>query len=160
MEFLIYRSTALVAPDAPESGAILEAANRRNMEDGLTGFLYREADTFIQYLEGARRPLWACFDRIAADERHTGLVLLGSGVCRRRLFADWRMGYADETVASFVDFLDESAAVRDVTLAPTRNAVAFMRGVSQRVDLGITCRPALTGGAHEAGASNGFGPAP
>ena len=137
MEFLVYRSEALVPTDSVEARRILETAIRRNGQDGLTGFLHREGDVFVQYLEGPRQPLQSLWKRLLVDPRHRNPTLLGRGMIGPRLFADWRMGYSSADVASFLEFLDEAAGKNLLAEASAAEAIWFLRGVRQRVDLGL-----------------------
>lgn len=137
MEFLVYRSRALVAPISPECEAILASSLRNNARTGITGFLHAEPGIFVQYIEGPERFLWALYDTLLADPRHTEVTLLGTAPIRERLFPEWRMGFAGPTIASFLDFLAEATQTGLPEKATARETIAFLYGASQRVDLGL-----------------------
>ena len=139
MEFLVYRSQALVAPGSAEVEAIVAAALRNNARLGLTSFLHHEPHLFVQYVEGPAAAVHDAWQRIRADSRHDDAQLIGGGPLLRRFFAGWRMGYSDVGVARFLDFLDEAAGKCSVSEASAREAVWFLRGACQRRDLGLAC---------------------
>lgn len=142
MQCLVYVSKALVPRASPEAGTILEVSRRNNARDGLTGFLHREEDRFVQYLEGPAGTLAARWERIRLYPRHLAPVVLHTGPMPVRLFPDWQMGYADDTVSRFGDFLEEAARKRDLNEATGIEATVFLRAVAQRIDLGLgACAP-------------------
>ncbi len=140
MEFLVYRSRALVAPDSRECEEILASSLRNNARTGITGFLHAEPDIFLQYIEGPGKFLWALYDMLLADDRHTDVTLLGTGFIQQRLFPDWRMGYAGPNIVSFLDFLAEATQTGSPEEATASGTIAFLYGASQRVDLGLNRR--------------------
>ena len=90
---LVYISsaTALHGDDILE--AILAEARRNNSRDRITGLLLYHDGNFFQTLEGPKDKVLACYDRITADARHTGCILLLSEPADRRMFSDWEMGF-------------------------------------------------------------------
>lgn len=71
---------------------IIAASHRNNGRDNITGFLHFNGYYFLQVLEGGRAAVSACYHRIAADPRHTNIVLIGADDVRERLFPTWSMG--------------------------------------------------------------------
>lgn len=141
MNYLIYSSTALVAPGSAACRDIVTVSQRNNDGLGLTGFLHAEEGLFIQYLEGPSGPLWGLYERLHLDCRHEDLVLLGQGDVRKRRFRDWRLGYSEAAVMSFADFLDEVSVVRPGEQMPGLAAIMFLMAASTRIDLGIADAP-------------------
>ena len=137
MEFLVYRSRALVAPETVEAGEILATALRNNARYGITGFLHHEPGLFIQYIEGPPESLSRLWARIVVDVRHEDAVVIGRGLISHRFFDDWRMGYSHCDVACFLDFLGEAAGKTLLADASVRETVWFLRGACQRLDLGL-----------------------
>ncbi len=137
MHCVVYVSRALVARGSAPAQSMLDSSRRNNARDGLTGFLHREGDTFLQYLEGPSAPLEATWRRILADPRHRSIRMLHAGEMPVRLFPDWEMGYADESVSRFAAFLEEASRKHTVTSATGLETTAFLRAVAQRVDLGL-----------------------
>lgn len=137
MEFLVYRSQALVAPGSVEARRIVATSVRNNARYGITGFLHHEPQLFVQYVEGppeSLRRLWALLLR---DPRHADPTMVGKGIISHRFFEDWRMGYSNGDVACFLDFLDEAAGKSLLAEASARETVWFLRGACQRLDLGL-----------------------
>ncbi|WGH79587.1 BLUF domain-containing protein [Jannaschia ovalis] len=141
MDYLIYKSTALVAPDSAACRDIVTVSQRNNAGFGLTGFLHAEPGLFIQYLEGPAKPLWALYERLHLDPRHRDLRLLGRGHLDRRRFVDWRMGYSDEQVLSFADFKAQVSVPGPAADAPRDEAIYFLKVACARIDIGIVEAP-------------------
>lgn len=90
-------------PDGIDDAAlanIMEAAHRRNSRDHITGVLYRFPLGFVQILEGDRIPVSQCYTRIAADNRHQNLVIMGCSTIQSRAFPDFpmRLIYEDDSI--------------------------------------------------------------
>lgn len=138
MRYLVYRSTALVPRHSAASRSILTSALRNNSLNQLTGFLHREGDIFVQFLEG---PNWALdqifWTNIQGDFRHQDITVLQSGSITERVFPDWQMGYGDETLCRFDTFLQQSFNKSDIDDAGGEEAIAFLQGAAQWLDLGI-----------------------
>lgn len=92
---LVYRSSLSVPASAERRremvAAILDVSRRRNAAAGLTGALLHAGEGVVQVLEGPLQPLEDTYDRISADLRHTGLVLLQFVPIAERSFPEWRM---------------------------------------------------------------------
>ncbi|MEL6375029.1 MAG: BLUF domain-containing protein [Pseudomonadota bacterium] len=71
---------------------IIATSHTNNARDNITGFLHFNGFYFIQVLEGGRAALSSCYHRIAADPRHTNIVLITAEDVRERLFSTWAMG--------------------------------------------------------------------
>ena len=73
---------------------ILSISRANNKKNALTGILLATNYVFCQFIEGPSLDLQKIADRILADTRHTGLVILSikSGVSR--IYSDWEMEYA------------------------------------------------------------------
>lgn len=57
----------------------------------ITGLLAAHDGWFVQVLEGPREHVGATLDRIMADPRHTGVMLLDRCLAECRAFRDWSM---------------------------------------------------------------------
>ncbi len=73
---------------------ILSASQRNNSQNGITGFLIFDKTWFFQVLEGERGKVRETYDRIAADKRHTGTVVMSTRDTPMRSFPSWSMGGA------------------------------------------------------------------
>jgi hypothetical protein len=89
---LMYASRAQgsVSPDALLS--ILRQARVSNPQHGITGALCHANGIFLQVLEGGRSAVNRLYNRIAADPRHSDVVILSYAEIRERRFVGWAMG--------------------------------------------------------------------
>ncbi|MFQ5625435.1 MAG: BLUF domain-containing protein [Methyloligellaceae bacterium] len=97
---IYYSKNATLDPDDPhvraELKAILNAAKRNNMANGITGALLFNQNYFAQVLEGDRKAVTQTFCRIAKDPRHSDHVILDARAIKRRRFADWSMCFVGQ----------------------------------------------------------------
>lgn len=89
---LMYASRALPSIDHDELHTILRQSKHNNPAKGITGLLCYSGGVFIQALEGGRSAVSQLYNRIAADPRHTDVVLLSYEEIGERRFAGWAMG--------------------------------------------------------------------
>ena len=74
---------------------ILEKSEARNAVDAITGALVLTPDYYLQLLEGERRVVDACYQRICRDPRHSHVELILFELADERLFPDWNMTAVD-----------------------------------------------------------------
>lgn len=86
-----YISTARSDLEISDFQNILDSANLRNEELGLTGLLAFNGLNFMQILEGARNDVNSCIRLIEGDKRHEGMVIFDRRDVPRREFPDWKM---------------------------------------------------------------------
>jgi hypothetical protein len=84
------RATETVRPEV--LSAILKKSTQNNPATGVTGVLCFSGNIFLQVLEGGRSQVSALYNRIAADPRHSDVVLLSYEDIAERGFAGWSMG--------------------------------------------------------------------
>lgn len=72
--------------------AIMDASNRNNERDGVSGALLFDTLWFVQILEGEREAISATLRRILPDERHADVTIMDCQPIENRLFANWWMG--------------------------------------------------------------------
>ncbi len=89
---LLYASRAAAPIDQDGLLAILRQSKANNPALGVTGLLCYSSGTFIQALEGGRAAVNKLYLKIAADTRHTDVVLLSYEEIGERRFAGWAMG--------------------------------------------------------------------
>ncbi len=83
-----------------------ERAAQNNRELGISGVLLTSGGIFFQVLEGPPEAVDAVYNAIAADERHTDLVLLGQEPnASARHYPDWSMKTINLDAASHVRLL-------------------------------------------------------
>lgn len=89
---LLYASRAAASVDIDALGLILRQSKANNPGLGVTGVLCFSGGIFLQVLEGGRTAVSGLYNRIAADPRHTEVVLLNYEEIGERRFAGWAMG--------------------------------------------------------------------
>ena len=90
---LLYASSAVELLGSEELTDLLDACVRNNRRRNITGLLMYDGGNFIQALEGRREDVLEIFERIRADSRHSGVVVLTQGNVEGRCFEDWSMGF-------------------------------------------------------------------
>jgi hypothetical protein len=88
----MYVSRASDAIQAEELERILAQSKQNNPQLGITGVLCSSGRIYLQVLEGGRSAVNKLYNRIAADSRHTEVVLLSYQEIHERRFAGWSMG--------------------------------------------------------------------
>jgi hypothetical protein len=89
---LLYASKAVDDVSQEELLGILSQSKANNPERGITGVLCSSGRIFLQLLEGGRMQVNALYNRIAADPRHSDVVILSYTEISERKFAGWSMG--------------------------------------------------------------------
>ncbi len=117
MHYLLYASR-LVRPLGFEAlSGLLANSQRRNAQNGLTGFLHIENDIVLQYLEGPPEGLLKTIQKIRKDPRHSDFVVLSEDAIDYRFFEGWQMALVESTTISLFDLLgvqvDELPVVTD-----------------------------------------------
>ena len=120
---------------------ILDASERNNAANGVTGALVFDSKWFVQVLEGKLDDVWSTYKKIERDPRHANVSFVEMVTVPSRRFGDWRMGCA------------ESLAKHDAVFAPYlyggRFVPANMAGdtiLSMMMDLssGYFARPSIS----------------
>lgn len=95
LQRLVYVSTATGKTDSLLNMAtILAESQRNNARAGLTGVLAAHDGRYIQVIEGEEERLAALIARLARDDRHREIVILGQTLIVGRLFGGWTMANA------------------------------------------------------------------
>ncbi|WJH38421.1 BLUF domain-containing protein (plasmid) [Aliirhizobium terrae] len=118
---------------------IVEAAERSNLRDNLTGAIIASDGVFIQALEGPLPALEATFERICKDLRHKRVRLIEFAAAEERVFPEWRMVRVDqqEDVVRLCAGLDIQPGQLDVSR--TSAIITLMRAVlTSKTDSGQT----------------------
>ncbi|WP_291008163.1 BLUF domain-containing protein [Hydrogenophaga sp.] len=89
---LLYVSRAVSKDSAQVIESILDSSRSHNLGNGITGVLCYGGGVFLQAIEGGRTAVNALYNHIAADERHTDVVLLHYEEIAERRFGGWTMG--------------------------------------------------------------------
>lgn len=70
---------------------LIDACERNNARDGISGFLHYNGVYFLQVLEGEPSVIRSLYQRIHADEAHKNLVLIGAEEIEERKFEGWSL---------------------------------------------------------------------
>ena len=92
---IVYVSTATREYGKDELERILAVSRRNNTAEGVTGMLCYHGGTFFQVLEGERDKVEAVMKRVAADDRHYGVMVLLEQQIDRRDLPDWSMAFSE-----------------------------------------------------------------
>lgn len=93
---LVYVSRATELLTRDEVQLIVDRAQQKNAELGITGFLCMRGDMFLQYLEGEESTVNSLYETIRTDSRHTVLTTARLGHQSVRNFNNWRMQFLDD----------------------------------------------------------------
>lgn len=92
---LAYVSRSLISAHSVDILDIARSSMRNNRDLALTGALYFDDHQFFQVLEGGEAAVRRMVERIAADRRHTEVVVLREGPVAARRFENWSMKFVD-----------------------------------------------------------------
>jgi len=124
----------LQLPMAPEVKKILQSSSANNPAAGITGGLIFSDHYFAQVLEGDRKAVTSLFCKVAADKRHSELVILDAKPISERMFEGWSMAYAGHSSEVDRIYLKYGTAIG---FAPAKmTADAFIGLVQEIVDTG------------------------
>jgi len=113
MKRITYVSRFSKPMDERELQSLGEAAAEKNQQNDITGFLMVSGGLFYQVLEGPEENVDEIYAAIAADDRHTDLLMLRSeGNVSGRLFPDWSMKTINLDASSHVRLLPVKALVK------------------------------------------------
>lgn len=96
---MVYTSRATSPVTTELMNDIRTFADRNNSRDGITGLLLCYEQAFLQVLEGPEHKVRACFERIRADRRHTGILVCAQSMADERTLPAWTMGYVEGRTA-------------------------------------------------------------
>jgi hypothetical protein len=128
---LIYFSAASAGMSYGALVDIMDHAQSRNIERGITGILCYGSGQFLQALEGERGAVNALYHRIAADRRHLDCQLMSVEEIGVRAFPEWTMkvvNWEDGDTARRRAMLeaDTGSAVFDPAAMSAAQATAFL----------------------------------
>jgi hypothetical protein len=124
----------LELPMAGEVKKIMHESSANNPAAGITGGLIFSDHYFAQVLEGDRKAVTRVFCKIAADKRHSELVILDAGPIAHRTFDGWAMAYAGHSPEVDRLYLKYGTAIGFAPAKMTADALVGL--VSELVDTG------------------------
>lgn len=126
LEYWIYVSEAKVGANSADAALIYLQARNGNAEHGVTGYLHREDDRFVQYVEGPGPVLARLKELIRADPRHAMLRELGRGPLDARRFEGWDMAFTEEERHLYRSWRAARGEDGDIVAAGAEDILAFM----------------------------------
>jgi len=90
---LVYISSATRPFNEVELERLLVAVRAKNAQNGITGILLYNDQSFLQILEGTRDDVERTLARILRDPRHAGVTVVQDEVVVERDFSAWDMAY-------------------------------------------------------------------
>jgi hypothetical protein len=118
MRGVVYVSEARVYFDTISLESLAADAASRNLESGITGYLYFEKDRFVQYIEGDDEAVDALMGSIRRDRRHRVIHELATENLEQRRFPSWHMRHlrrkelarveVENVLTDYLLFLDPS----------------------------------------------------
>jgi hypothetical protein len=88
---LFYVSTRTYDLNEENVDRIAQDASVRNAENDIVGALCYNGVNFGQVLEGEKTAVLDLVERIKADTRHTGMIIVSERTVEGRHFQDWSM---------------------------------------------------------------------
>ena len=126
LHYVIYQSKANGPADPDVHNDILEQSQANNRAAELTGFLHREGNFFLQYIEGPKGALHDTINRIRQDSRHSNMRILAEGRRDSRTLPDWQMGFVDQSQLSLAELLDTSEDRLELKAVDPFDLVVFL----------------------------------
>lgn len=103
MYSIIYASSATREFSEAELVELLKKSRENNSKAAITGLLLYKDGNFIQVLEGEKSAVQMLFEKINADPRHKGVLILLRENIEERQFPNWSMGFRNLNSAEYVD---------------------------------------------------------
>ena len=91
---VVYKSRAVAPLEEIDLQRLVDAAQRRNQAEGLTGLVVYDEGRFLQWLEGPADSLSRVMRSINCDARHTDIEVLGNQKTPTRMFGHWGLHLA------------------------------------------------------------------
>jgi len=99
---LYYMSSARPDLEKAEVNRMVAAAALKNALLNITGAIGYDGVRFAQVLEGEKDNVTGLMDKIRADNRHSGIVIMDEKPVDRRIYEGWGMKHIDSLI--FDDF--------------------------------------------------------
>lgn len=130
---LVYRSRAVKALSDYELYELVQAAQRRNAADSITGMLLYDDGKFYQWLEGPAENIGRLMRSINRDPRHADIEVLSDKPTATRQFGDWQLRLATRgarSINSLHNFVVPSATALAEIRAHPDHAPEVLAGFS------------------------------
>lgn len=127
MQCIVYVSSAKEAFNERDLHHLAERASENNRSQDVTGYLFFQKNTFVQYLEGAGSAVQGLMSKIATDERHQVVFQVDGTPLATRRFPNWAMRYLTSKEMHEINF--EKMLADELNLA---NAIGEMDQMSEK----------------------------
>jgi hypothetical protein len=128
LTYLIYQSRALIPFDSKLHNEILKVSQSRNKVRELTGFLYRDGDTFLQYLEGPSQSIADLTGELIRDPRHSDFTVLAKNDITKRYFFQWSMGFVNPKALSLCEVFNHTSGGQRIKIHEPMDLIMFLAG--------------------------------
>lgn len=91
---IVYRSRAVKPLTDYDLYELVQAAQRKNSADSITGLMLYDEGQFYQWVEGPAENVMRLMRTIKRDPRHTDIEILSDKTTTERQFGDWKMRLA------------------------------------------------------------------
>ena len=130
---LAYFSKASPSLSKSDVQSIVDASQKSNREQGITGILIYLDGVFAQALEGEQEAISSLYDRIKQDPRHTDVHTIYEGPADTLMFPQWTMAYVESDLADLLktagladtdaalSLFDEGGSQGDATMTSPEN---------------------------------------
>jgi hypothetical protein len=88
---ICYISRKRPSLSADDVNAIYKHSILANEKKDISGVLVEYNEHFLQYLEGPAKEVYALFEKIKNDERHSQVEIVQYGKINQRIFSGWNM---------------------------------------------------------------------
>ena len=136
---LMYSSIADPKLKRDDIDLLVNAARRRNAEQGITGLLVYQQGCFLQILEGDRKKLSHLFEqKLLRDPRHSAVRLFHDEALSERQFRFWHLAFSDlgeQTTRISLPYRERLKSERGLYELNTNTAMALalVRQIHRRV---------------------------
>lgn len=104
---LYYVSSARPDLKKADIEELVRISSANNTLRNITSALGYDGERFAQILEGAREDVLSLMDKIRADDRHSGLVIMDEKPIERRICDGWGLKHIDSLI--YEDFASAMA---------------------------------------------------
>ncbi|MEM6309611.1 MAG: BLUF domain-containing protein [Pseudomonadota bacterium] len=126
LEYILYYSRALIPAEPAAHNAILDTCRVNNSARDVTGFLHREENFFLQYLEGPSSELDALLNIIGKDDRHSDVQIILREPLQTRRLPDWQMGFVNGDQMALVDVIGTDDGELSIKTAHPDDLIDFI----------------------------------
>ena len=122
---LVYVSSAVELFSDAALNELLEKSRTNNSARGVTGLLLYKEGNFMQFLEGPKEQVLEVMNKVKADPRHRGVIVLLQEEHEGREFEEWSMGFkklhGEKGVTGYSEVLNLPLTSEEFLLHPSKS---------------------------------------